>query len=35
MTILWEQGWENTSSQRAQVDADSARAVAAVKVWLG
>ncbi|MCG5467849.1 hypothetical protein LADH09A_001698 [Micromonospora sp. LAH09] len=35
VTILWEQGWENTSSQRAQVDADSARAAAAVKVWLG
>ncbi|MBQ0978907.1 hypothetical protein [Micromonospora sp. M61] len=35
VTTLWEQGWENTSSQRAQVDADSARAVAAVKVWLG
>ncbi|MET8551053.1 hypothetical protein [Micromonospora zamorensis] len=35
VTILWEQGWENTSSQRAQVDADSVRAAAAVKVWLG
>ncbi|MBG6069791.1 hypothetical protein [Micromonospora ureilytica] len=35
VTILWEQGWENTSSQRAQVDADSRRAVAAIRSWLG
>ncbi|MEU8012485.1 hypothetical protein [Micromonospora parva] len=35
VTILWEQGWENTSSQRAQVDADSRRAVAAIRKWLG
>ncbi|MEU7678773.1 hypothetical protein AB0C42_28590 [Micromonospora taraxaci] len=35
VTILWEQGWENTSSQRAQVDADSRRAVAAIRAWLG
>ncbi len=35
VTILWEQGWENTSSQRAQVDADSRRAVAAIRRWLG
>ncbi|MCG5442515.1 hypothetical protein NIE79_000294 [Micromonospora sp. NIE79] len=35
VTILWEQGWEGTSSQRAQVDADSRRAAAAIKVWLG
>ncbi|SCE91565.1 hypothetical protein [Micromonospora chokoriensis] len=34
VTILWEQGWENTSSQRAQVDADSRRAVAAIRAWL-
>ncbi|MGC4867739.1 hypothetical protein ACLQ3B_20175 [Micromonospora sp. DT53] len=34
VTILWEQGWENTSSQRAQVDADSRRAVAAIRRWL-
>ncbi|MER7588537.1 hypothetical protein ABTW72_13470 [Micromonospora sp. NPDC127501] len=35
VTILWEQGWEGTSSQRAQVDADSRRAVAAIRRWLG
>ncbi|WP_327034107.1 hypothetical protein [Micromonospora ureilytica] len=35
VTILWEQGWENTSSKRAQVDADSLRAVAAIRSWLG
>ncbi|MDG9677487.1 hypothetical protein [Micromonospora sp. DH14] len=35
VTILWEQGWENTSSQRAQVDADSRRAVTAIRRWLG
>ncbi|MEO3773490.1 hypothetical protein [Micromonospora sp. B9E7] len=35
VTILWEQGWENTSSQRAQVDGDSRRAVAAIRAWLG
>ncbi|RQX13701.1 hypothetical protein [Micromonospora arida] len=35
VTILWEQGWEGTSSQRAQVDADGRRAVAAIRRWLG
>ncbi|MFI7659408.1 hypothetical protein ACIBTW_11040 [Micromonospora parva] len=35
VTILWEQGWENTSSQRAQVDADGRRAVTAIRRWLG
>ncbi|MEU1749104.1 hypothetical protein ACFYP0_20880 [Micromonospora arida] len=35
VTILWEGGWEGTSSQRAQVDADSRRAVAAIRRWLG
>ncbi|MDG4783652.1 hypothetical protein O7614_28770 [Micromonospora sp. WMMD961] len=35
VTVLWEQGWENTSSQRTQVDADSRRAVAAIRAWLG
>ncbi|WP_410811802.1 hypothetical protein [Micromonospora sp. 067-2] len=35
VTVLWEQGWENTSSQRAQVDADSRRAVAAIRSWVG
>ncbi|MDO3702367.1 hypothetical protein Q3W71_11840 [Micromonospora sp. C28SCA-DRY-2] len=34
VTVLWEQGWENTSSKRSQVDADSRRAVAAVQDWL-
>ncbi|SCG36354.1 hypothetical protein GA0070609_0243 [Micromonospora echinaurantiaca] len=35
VTVLWEQGWENTSSERSQVDADSRRAVAAIEDWLG
>ncbi|MGW3618016.1 hypothetical protein [Micromonospora arida] len=35
VTILWEGGWEGTSSQRAQVDADGRRAVAAIRRWLG
>lgn len=35
VTVLWETGWENTSSERTQVDADSRRAVAAIKAWLG
>ncbi|MET8089115.1 hypothetical protein [Micromonospora sp. NPDC005220] len=35
VTILWEQGWEGTSSQRAQVDADARRAVSAIRRWLG
>ncbi|MFC3501174.1 hypothetical protein ACFOOK_09410 [Micromonospora krabiensis] len=34
VTVLWEQGWENTSAERAQVDADSRRAVRAVEDWL-
>ncbi|RLP90292.1 hypothetical protein EAD89_13840 [Micromonospora sp. BL4] len=34
VTVLWEQGWENTSAERAQVDADSRRAVAAIEDWL-
>ncbi|MFC4021593.1 hypothetical protein ACFOW4_27150 [Micromonospora sp. GCM10011542] len=34
VTVLWEQGWENTSADRAQVDADSRRAVAAIEDWL-
>lgn len=34
VTILWEQGWEGTSSDRAQVDADGRRAVAAIRRWL-
>ncbi|GAB3954171.1 hypothetical protein GCM10027614_60810 [Micromonospora vulcania] len=34
VTVLWEIGWETGSSQRAQVDADSRRAVAAIRDWL-
>ncbi|MEH0843900.1 hypothetical protein V6U81_16070 [Micromonospora sp. CPCC 205711] len=33
VTVLWEQGWEGTSSPRSQVDADSRRAVDAVRNW--
>ncbi|MEV4821196.1 hypothetical protein [Micromonospora sp. NPDC049274] len=35
VTVLWEQGWEYTAAERAQVDADSRRAVAAIEKWLG
>ncbi|MDM4720628.1 hypothetical protein QTQ03_13935 [Micromonospora sp. WMMA1363] len=35
VTLLWEQGWEGTSAERAQVDADSHRAVRAIMSWLG
>ncbi|MER7458536.1 hypothetical protein [Micromonospora sp. NPDC126480] len=35
VTILWEQGWEGTSAERSQVDADSRRAVVALEAWLG
>ncbi|WP_018784748.1 hypothetical protein [Micromonospora sp. CNB394] len=34
VTMLWEQGWESTSTQRAQFDADSRRAVEAIRRWL-
>ncbi|MEV0805880.1 hypothetical protein [Micromonospora sp. NPDC050200] len=34
VTVLWEQGWEGSSSPKAQVDADSRRAVAAIRDWL-
>ncbi|MFD4206411.1 hypothetical protein ACFWRG_10535 [Micromonospora tulbaghiae] len=34
VTVLWEQGWESTSTQRAQFDADSRRAVEAIRRWL-
>ncbi|MDT0531077.1 hypothetical protein RM555_18985 [Micromonospora sp. DSM 115977] len=34
VTVLWEQGWEGTSSTRSQVDADSRRAVDAIESWL-
>ncbi|SCL65926.1 hypothetical protein GA0070606_4221 [Micromonospora citrea] len=35
VTVLWEQGWEGTSAERSQVDADSRRAVDAIERWLG
>lgn len=35
VTVLWEQGWEYTAAERAQVDADSRRAVTAIGNWLG
>ncbi|MGW4501638.1 hypothetical protein ACWENR_23880 [Micromonospora sp. NPDC004336] len=35
VTVLWEQGWEGTSAERSQVDADSRRAVDAIEGWLG
>ncbi|MGW3605880.1 hypothetical protein [Micromonospora sp. NPDC005161] len=35
VTVLWEQGWEGTSAERAPFDADSRRAVAAIEDWLG
>ncbi|MFE9954323.1 hypothetical protein [Micromonospora sp. NPDC005299] len=34
VTVLWEQGWEGTSSPRSQVDRDSRRAVLAIRDWL-
>ncbi|MFI7247002.1 hypothetical protein [Micromonospora chalcea] len=34
VSLLWEQGWESTSTERAQFDADSRRAVEAVRRWL-
>ncbi|MFC0031317.1 hypothetical protein ACFFMM_17500 [Micromonospora chaiyaphumensis] len=34
VTVLWEQGWEGTSSPRSQVDKDSRRAVQAIRDWL-
>ncbi|MEU1751856.1 hypothetical protein ABZ436_04225 [Micromonospora matsumotoense] len=34
VTVLWEQGWEGTSSDRSQLDADSRRAVGAIREWL-
>ncbi|MEU5905868.1 hypothetical protein ABZ780_15995 [Micromonospora sp. NPDC047467] len=34
VTVLWEQGWEHTTAERARVDADSRRAVAAIESWL-
>ncbi|MEV0425910.1 hypothetical protein [Micromonospora sp. NPDC050495] len=34
VTVLWELGWEGTSSPRSQVDQDSRRAVDAIRNWL-
>ncbi|WP_346538371.1 hypothetical protein [Micromonospora sp. DPT] len=34
VTVLWEQGWEGGSSPKSQVDADSRRAVLAIRNWL-
>ncbi|MEU4713519.1 hypothetical protein AB0F73_07695 [Micromonospora purpureochromogenes] len=34
VTVLWEQGWEGSSSPKSQVDADSRRAVLAIRNWL-
>ncbi|MGB2572241.1 hypothetical protein ACPFP2_27935 [Micromonospora citrea] len=34
VTVLWEQGWEGSSSPRSQVDGDSSRAVKAIRTWL-
>ncbi|SCG34010.1 hypothetical protein [Micromonospora halophytica] len=34
VTVLWEQGWEGSSSPKSQVDADSRRAVQAIRDWL-
>ncbi|MGR6321933.1 hypothetical protein Q2K19_16000 [Micromonospora soli] len=35
VTVLWEQGWEGSSTDRAQFDADSGRAAEALRGWLG
>ncbi|MGW5672652.1 hypothetical protein [Micromonospora sp. NPDC003776] len=35
VTVLWEQGWEGTSTDVAQFDADSRRATDALRRWLG
>jgi hypothetical protein len=35
VTVLYEQGWEGTSSDRALVDDFTRRAVSAVRAWLG
>ncbi|MFR9780346.1 hypothetical protein ACL02O_30385 [Micromonospora sp. MS34] len=35
VTVLWEQGWEGGSTDRAQFDADSRRAAEALRRWLG
>ncbi|MEH0827334.1 MULTISPECIES: hypothetical protein [unclassified Micromonospora] len=34
VTVLWDQGWEGSSSPKPQVDADSRRAVTAIRDWL-
>jgi hypothetical protein len=35
VTVLWEQGWEGSSTERTQFDDYSRRAVAAIEAWLG
>ncbi|WP_204348510.1 hypothetical protein, partial [Micromonospora solifontis] len=35
VTVLWERGWEGTSTDVAQFDADSRRATEALRRWLG
>ncbi|MBY8874446.1 hypothetical protein K7640_21690 [Micromonospora sp. PLK6-60] len=35
VTVLWERGWENGSSDRANLDDYSRRAVRAIEDWLG
>ncbi|MEU1684278.1 hypothetical protein [Micromonospora sp. NPDC005707] len=34
VTVLWELGWEGTSTPRSQLDSDSRRAVLAIRDWL-
>ncbi|MEU2610420.1 hypothetical protein ABZ570_02340 [Micromonospora sp. NPDC007271] len=34
VTVLWEQGWEGSSTDRAQFEADSRRAAEAIERWL-
>ncbi|SBT50905.1 hypothetical protein [Micromonospora narathiwatensis] len=34
VTVLWEQGWESSSTDRAQFEADSRRATEAIRNWL-
>ncbi|GAB3174831.1 hypothetical protein FHX75_13115 [Micromonospora palomenae] len=34
VTVLWDQGWEGSSTPKSQLDADSRRAVTAIRDWL-
>ncbi|MFU8852443.1 hypothetical protein ACNAW0_15865 [Micromonospora sp. SL1-18] len=34
VTVLWEQGWESSSTDRPQFEADSRRATEAIRRWL-